>query len=81
MSYQVRMVANGRIGLPAALRKRLGVADGDMLVLDEIDHGLIIRTVPQSVANARAIMDKYKKNGLKTSVADFLAHRKEDSGE
>ena len=80
MSYHVKMVANGRIGLPIALRKSLGVEDGDTLVLDEIDHGVIVRTVPQSVAHARSMLKKYSVSGPETSVAEFLAHRKQDSG-
>ena len=81
MAVQVKMVANGRIGIPVALRKRLGVDDGDTLVLQEIENGLVLRTVPQSVANARALLKQYESEGAETSVDEFLALRKLDSRE
>lgn len=79
MSYTVTMSPSGRINLPAPLRKKLGLASGGALLVDETEHGLMLRTIPQSVAHARALAQKY--TGKEASVDSFLANRLPDSGE
>jgi AbrB family looped-hinge helix DNA binding protein len=77
MSYSVTISPNGRISLPIALRKKLGVANGGALLLDETPNGIVLRTVAQSLANAREIA----KNATGASSEDFIALRRKDSGE
>jgi AbrB family looped-hinge helix DNA binding protein len=77
VSYSVNISPNGRISLPIAIRKKLGVADGGALLLDETPNGIVLRTVAQSLANAREIA----KNAKDASAEDFLAQRRKDSGE
>ena len=79
MSYTVYMSHAGRINLPAPLRKKLGLASGGALLVDETENGLVLRTVAQSVAHAGALAQKYK--GKEASVDSFLANRTADSGE
>jgi AbrB family looped-hinge helix DNA binding protein len=77
MSYSVNISSNGRISLPIAIRKKLGVADGGALLLEETPTGIVLRTVEQSLANAREIA----KNATGASAQDFLTQRRKDSGE
>lgn len=77
MSYSVSISSNGRLSLPIALRKKLGVAEGGALLLDETPNGIVLRTVAQSLANAREIA----KGAKGASAQDFLAQRRKDSGE
>ena len=79
MSYTVTMSQSGRINLPAPLRKKLGLASGGTLLVDETEHGLMLRTIPQSVAHAQALAQKYTNQAA--SVDSFLANRNVDSGE
>jgi AbrB family looped-hinge helix DNA binding protein len=79
MSYTVNMSPLGRINLPAPLRKKLGLVSGGALIVDETENGLVLRTVAQSVAHARALAQKY--TGKEASVDSFLANRSVDSGE
>lgn len=79
MSYTVKMSQSGRINLPAPLRKKLGLTSGGALLVDETENGLVLRTVAQSVAHARALAQKY--TGKEASVDHFLANRIADSGE
>ena len=79
MSYTVKMSQSGRINLPAPLRKKLGLTSGGTLLVDETEHGLMLRTVAQSVAHAQALAQKYTA-GV-GSVEEFLANRNAESGE
>jgi AbrB family looped-hinge helix DNA binding protein len=81
MTIQVSITPNGRMSLPADIRKRLGVAGGGALLIDETPDGVILRTVAQSIAHAQAIARKYAAGKPDMSVDAFVANRKADSGE
>jgi AbrB family looped-hinge helix DNA binding protein len=81
MTFQVSVTANGRMSLPADLRKRLGLAGGGALLVEETPDGVVLRTVAQSIAHAQAMARKYAAGKPDMSVAAFVANRKADSGE
>lgn len=81
MTLQVNVTPNGRMSLPADLRKRLGLSGGGALLVEETPDGVILRTVAQSVAHARALARKYTADKPEASVDSFLANRRTDSGE
>lgn len=59
MTVKVNITANGRISLPADIRKRMGLSDGGMIYIEESDEGLILRTAAQAVAKAQALAKRY----------------------
>lgn len=79
MSYSVNVSQSGRLNLPAPLRKKLGLAGGGALLIDETENGLVLRTVAQSIAHAQTLAQKY--TSKEASVDGFLANRLKDSGE
>ncbi len=81
MTIQVTITPNGRLSLPADIRRRLGLATGGSLLVEETPDGVILRTVAQSVAHARALARKYTGDRPEASVDTFLASRRADSGE
>jgi AbrB family looped-hinge helix DNA binding protein len=81
MIVQVNITPNGRMSLPADLRKRLGLAGGGVVYLDETDDGVVLRTAAQAVARAQALAKRYTGGNAEASVDAFLAKRREDSGE
>lgn len=81
MTVQVKITPNGRMSLPADIRKRLGLAGGGALVVQETEDGVVLRTVAQSVAHAQALAKQHTEGKADASVAAFLARRREDSGE
>ena len=81
MTIQVSITPNGRMSLPADIRKRLGVAGGGALLVEETPDGVILRTVAQSIAHAQAIARKYTAGNPDMSVDAFIANRRADSGE
>ena len=78
MSVQVKISANGRICIPADVRARLGLSDGDSLLLDETRQGLVLRTRAQSLKRAQALSRKLLA-GTNASVDDFLAERRAEA--
>jgi AbrB family looped-hinge helix DNA binding protein len=81
MSVQVTITPNGRMSLPVDIRKRLGLARGGALLVEETEDGVILRTVAQSIAHARALAKQYTGHNGETWVDAFLARRREESGE
>jgi len=81
MTVQVSITASGRMSLPADIRKRLGVAGGGALLVEERPDGIILRTVAQSVTHAQSLARKYTADKPQTSVDAFLANRRAESGE
>ena len=81
MTYHVKITASGRLSLPAALRKRLGLSNGGELLVEETPNSIVLRTTAQAVANAQAIALRYTGNNPAASVDGFLAQRRQDSGE
>lgn len=80
MTLQVNITANGRMSLPADIRKRLGLIGGGAVLIEETDDGVILRTIDQAVARAQAIAKRYAAHP-DASVDAFLATRRRDSGE
>jgi AbrB family looped-hinge helix DNA binding protein len=81
MTYHLNVAPNGRVVLPADVRKRLGLSEGGDLLMEETPDGLVLRTVAQAVAHAQAIALRYTTNNPEASVDAFLAQRRGDSGE
>jgi AbrB family looped-hinge helix DNA binding protein len=81
MSVQVTITPNGRMSLPADIRKRLGLAGGGALLVEETKDGVILRTVAQSIAHAQALAKKFTSDIPEASVDAFLDRRCEESGE
>lgn len=81
MTVQVNITPNGRMSLPADMRKRLGLAEGGAVYLEETPDGVVLRTAAQAVARAQALAKQFTGGNPGASVDAFLARRREDSGE
>lgn len=80
MTYHAKVIAGGKIVIPADLRREFGIKDGDTLILEKDEEGgLSIITFEQSVRDsqrrARAIF------GESYSIDQFLRERRADWGE
>lgn len=81
MTLQINITPNGRMSLPADIRKRLGLSGGGAVYLDETEDGVVLRTAHQAVARAQALAKQYTDGNPDASVDAFLARRREDGGE
>jgi AbrB family looped-hinge helix DNA binding protein len=79
MAIQVPITETGRMNLPAALRKRLGLSGSSTVFLEETEDGVVLRTAAQAVARAQALARLY--TGDKGGSAEFIANRRAESGE
>ncbi|MEG3089057.1 AbrB/MazE/SpoVT family DNA-binding domain-containing protein [Sphingomonas sp. PB4P5] len=79
MTYHAKVIAGGKIVIPANLRREMGIKDGDSLVLSRHeDGGLTVKTFAQVVSDsqrrAREIF------GADYTVDPFLAENRADWG-
>jgi len=76
-SYAVKakVMPDGRISLPAELRKKHGLAQGGEVIVEDAGDAIILRTVDQVVARAQALSRKLVAGKTGASVDDFLADR------
>jgi antitoxin PrlF len=58
MGVQVKVAANGRIVLPADVRKQLGLEGGGTLMLSVDEFGVTLTTFQQRIAKAQALYEK-----------------------
>lgn len=81
MTIHVPISATGRMSLPAAIRKRLGVGKGGELILEETADGVVLRTPAQSLEKARKLARALSQGKPGATVDDFLARRRGEWGE
>lgn len=79
MTYHPKVIAGGKIVIPAHLRRELGIKEGDSLVMErQSDGSLSLRTFAQVVRDnqlrAREIF------GADYTVDQFLAENRADWG-
>lgn len=75
---RVALEAGGKVTLPAAIRKHLGVTDGDLLVLDPQPDGTAVVVALQRVAEqARGILSGTAHGA--SVVEELIAERREEA--
>ena len=71
-----RVNENGRVVIPAAFRKALGINIGDEVVLRMEDDELRITTLKRRVERAQCLVRKHVKRGA-SLVDELIAERRE----
>jgi AbrB family transcriptional regulator, stage V sporulation protein T len=80
MTYQAKVIAGGKIVIPAELRREMGISDGDSLVIEQAAGGtLVIKTFAQVIRDGQAKVRAMV--GDDFTVDQFLAERRADWGE
>ena len=75
---KARISENGRIVIPAAFRKAMGLKGGDTVTLSLDDGGLHIQTQRQRIARAQAMVREFI--GSERSLADeLIAERRQEA--
>lgn len=69
-SARVKLGTNGRLVIPAPLRRALGVEAGDTLILESEGGALNVRSLDDTVRHAQSLVAKYLRAG--ESLADEL---------
>jgi len=75
LKARMRVNANGRVVIPAAFRKRLGIRAGDQVELRVVDDELRISTLRRNMERAQRLIRKYVKRG-ESLVDELIAERR-----
>jgi AbrB family looped-hinge helix DNA binding protein len=75
---RIRMSENGRVVIPAAIRKALGIKAGDELMLHLDEDGMKLTTTRLRVARAQRLVRKYVKPGV-SLVDELIAERRAEA--
>ncbi|MBP1807653.1 AbrB/MazE/SpoVT family DNA-binding domain-containing protein [Rubellimicrobium aerolatum] len=67
---RVKIIEGGKLVIPAAMRRELGIATGDTVVVDVTGGETRVRSLPAAIARAQAILRRYVPEGI--SLADEL---------
>ena len=80
MTHHAKVIAGGKIVIPAELRREFGIKDGDSLVIERDAAGnMVLKTYAQVVREVQAEFRAMV--GPDYSVDQFLKDRKADWGE
>ena len=79
---KAKVMPDGRISLPAGLRKKYGLVQGGEVIVEDAGDAIVLRTLDQVVARAQALSRRLVEGRAGSSVDDFLADRaREAEGE
>ena len=76
MEIRTHLGANGRVLIPAAARRALGIEEGDELILVVEDGEIRLRTVKEAARKAQALVRRYSRP--EESLADSLVAERRD---
>lgn len=79
MGIEINVAANGRMVLPAGVRKRLGLENGGKLMLNESEFGLELSSMRQRTSKAQKFYQEISAGKPSFSVDDFLAQKRADA--
>lgn len=81
MTYQAKVIAGGKIVIPAELRRELGISDGDSLVLErDARGGIVLKTFAQVVREVQDEVRAALPPGDRSSIVDeLLADRRAEA--
>lgn len=75
----VKLNTDGRIVIPAAARKELGIAPGDTLVIESDGDSLLIRSLDRVVREIQESFAPYR--GPASVVDELIAERRAEAAE
>ncbi len=77
MTYHAKIIAGGKIVIPAELRRALGFKDGDSIVIEREGDTLVLKTYAQVVREVQQAFKAMIKEPF--SVDDFIAERRAEA--
>jgi antitoxin PrlF len=75
-----RMISGGRIQVPADIRKSLGLADGDSVILEVVGDELHIRSYMAGIRHAQKIAKQFRPKPGEPLLSDqLIADRRKEA--
>ncbi len=72
---KARVMPDGRVGLPAELRRKHGLTQGGEVIVEDAGDAIVLRTLDQVVSRAQALSRTLVAGKPGAAVDDFLAER------
>lgn len=72
---KAKVMPDGRVSLPADLRKRHGLLHGGEVIVEDAGDAIVLRTLDQVVARAQDLSRRLVAGKTGASVDDFLTDR------
>jgi bifunctional DNA-binding transcriptional regulator/antitoxin component of YhaV-PrlF toxin-antitoxin module len=69
-AHRAKLIEGGKLIIPAAMRRSLGLSTGDVVTIEIHDGDIRIRTLDKALARARAILRRHVPEGY--SLVDEL---------
>lgn len=80
MSYSAKVIAGGKIVIPAELRREFGIKDGDTLVIErDASGGLHLKTYLQVAREVQAEIRRLATPAKTSIVDDLIADRRAEA--
>ena len=79
MTYHAKIIAGGKIVIPAELRREFGLKDGDTLVFEREGNSLVIKTYEQVVREVQATFKAMKSDPNRSMVDELIAERRAEA--
>ncbi len=76
---RAKVTPEGRMSLPADVRKRHGLARGGEVLVEDTGDAIVLRTLDQVVARAQDISRRLAAGRPNASVDDFFAERRREA--
>lgn len=77
-AQRVKIVDGGKLVIPAAMRRELGISTGDTVLVDVDDGELRVRSVSRAIERARAILRRHVPEGVQLSD-ELIADRRAEA--
>lgn len=77
MTYSARIIAGGKIVIPAAVRRELGLHDGDMVQIERDGDHVIVKSFAEVIREGQRVFRETIKQPF--TVDDYLAERAVDA--
>lgn len=79
MTYSAKIIKGGKIVIPAELRRELGFAEGDRLVLEREGESLVIKSYQQVVREVQEAFRPFKPRDGSSLVDELIAERRKEA--
>jgi AbrB family looped-hinge helix DNA binding protein len=77
VTYQAKIISGGKVVIPAEFRRKFGLQDGDTVLIDSTEGGIIISTYEQRL---RSVQQGMRENvRAPFTVDDFIAERRAEA--
>lgn len=80
MTYQAKVIAGGKIVIPAELRREIGIKEGDSLVIERDGRGnLVLKTYDQVVREVQDFFRAAVGTNTGSVVDELIAERRAEA--